>query len=58
MPCCIAKVAKYIRVENLSPDRPSEQVKPPATLSFQPWVNQTLALASAKTLKGADAPPM
>ena len=36
MPCCIASVTKYIRVEYLSPLMFSEQVNPPAILFFQP----------------------
>ena len=58
IPCCIASVTRYISVEYLSPLICSEQVKPPASLSFQPSVAQTFALASAKVLNGADAPPM
>ena len=58
MPCCAASTEKYSRVDSLSPDRLRELVKPAAILSFQPWVNQTLELASANTLNGADGPPM
>src|SRR5215210_5237624 len=50
MPCCMASVTKYISVEYLSPARLSEQVKPPAILSFHIWLNQGLALSSANNL--------
>jgi hypothetical protein len=58
MPCCIARVMKYWRVDSLSPLRLAEQVKPPATLSFQAPVNHFLLVASANFLNCHEAMPM
>ena len=58
MPCCMARVMKYWRVDSLSPLGLAEQVKPPATLSFQALVNQRLDDASANFLNCHEAMPM
>src|ERR1700733_8114075 len=59
MPCCMASVQKYVRVENLSPLIAAEFVNPPANLSRHEAGTHVLWLvASEKRLNCQDGPPM
>ena len=56
--CCPAKIMNCCKVESLSPEYAPDTVKPAASLSFQPWVNHTLALASINFFISAETEPM
>jgi len=58
MPCCMAKIAIWMRLLSLSPFWLAELVKPAASLSFHSRRDQSLEVDSMKVLNAADRLPM